>query len=109
MKGSRAESEQNGELPAPLERGHEHGVGDPEEGHHEHDRHDDEVPGVEEHDVVEHLGPEPGPGLDLDVETEAEPSDDDPNRLDIKIKYRVMATNNTRNLVYPFYLRRSDD
>jgi len=44
-----------------------------------------------------------------DVEAEADPSEDSPNRLDIKIKYRVRATNNTRNLVYPFYLRRSDD
>jgi phage baseplate assembly protein W len=44
-----------------------------------------------------------------DVEAEADPSEDAPNRLDIKIKYRVRATNNTRNLVYPFYLRRSDE
>ena len=44
-----------------------------------------------------------------DVEAEADPSEDSPNRLDIKIRYRVRATNNTRNLVYPFYLRRSDD
>jgi len=44
-----------------------------------------------------------------DVEAEAEPSEDDANRLDINIKYRVLATNSTRNLVYPFYLRRSDD
>jgi Bacteriophage baseplate protein W len=44
-----------------------------------------------------------------DVEAEAEPSSDDPNRLDIHIKYKVRATNNSRNLVYPFYLRRSDE
>jgi phage baseplate assembly protein W len=44
-----------------------------------------------------------------DVEAEAEPSGDDPNRLDIHIKYKVAATNSSRNLVYPFYLRRSND
>lgn len=43
------------------------------------------------------------------VEAEAHPSPDDPNRLDIFIRYRVRATNNARNLVYPFYLRRSSD
>ena len=44
-----------------------------------------------------------------DCEAEAEPSPDDPNRLDIHIKYKVAATNAARNLVYPFYLRRSSD
>jgi len=44
-----------------------------------------------------------------DVEAEAEPSNDDPNQLNLFIKYKVRATNNSRNLVYPFYLRRSDD
>ncbi|HZS38450.1 MAG TPA: GPW/gp25 family protein [Polyangia bacterium] len=44
-----------------------------------------------------------------DVEAEAEPSPDDPNQLNLYIKYKVRATNNSRNLVYPFYLRRSDD
>ncbi len=44
-----------------------------------------------------------------DVEAEAEPSIDNPNQLDIHIKYKVRATNSSRNLVYPFYLRRSDD
>lgn len=43
-----------------------------------------------------------------DIEVEANPSPDDPNRLDIEIKYKVRATNNSRNLVYPFYLRRSE-
>lgn len=43
-----------------------------------------------------------------DIEVEANPSPDDPNRLDIEIKYKVRATNNARNLVYPFYLRRSE-
>jgi len=44
-----------------------------------------------------------------EIEAEAEPSQDDPNRLDIHIKYRVRATNSARNLVYPFYLRRSTE
>lgn len=43
-----------------------------------------------------------------EIEAEAEPSGDDPSRLDIHIKYRVRATNSSRNLVYPFYLRRND-
>jgi phage baseplate assembly protein W len=43
-----------------------------------------------------------------EVEAHADPSDDDPNRLDIIIKYKVRATNSSRNLVYPFYIRRSD-
>jgi hypothetical protein len=44
-----------------------------------------------------------------EVEARAEPSDDEPNRLDINIKYKVRATNTSRNLVYPFYIRRSDE
>lgn len=43
-----------------------------------------------------------------EVEAAAEPSEDDANRLDIHIKYKVRATNNSRNLVYPFYIRRSE-
>lgn len=43
-----------------------------------------------------------------EIEASAEPSDDEQNRLDIHIKYKVRATNNSRNLVYPFYIRRSD-
>jgi hypothetical protein len=43
-----------------------------------------------------------------EVEAHADPSDDEPNRLDINIKYKVRATNTSRNLVYPFYIRRSD-
>ena len=43
-----------------------------------------------------------------EVEAHAEPSGDEPNRLDITIKYKVRATNNSRNLVYPFYIRRSE-
>ena len=44
-----------------------------------------------------------------EVEAVADSSSDDPNRLDITIKYKVRATNNSRNLVYPFYIRRSDE
>ncbi len=44
-----------------------------------------------------------------EVEASADPSGDDPNRLDISIKYKVRATNSSRNLVYPFYIRRSDE
>jgi hypothetical protein len=40
-----------------------------------------------------------------EVEADAEPSPDAPNRLDILIKYKVVANNTSRNLVYPFYLR----
>ena len=43
------------------------------------------------------------------VEATADPSSDSPNRLDIAIKYKVRATNTSRNLVYPFYIRRSDE
>jgi len=42
------------------------------------------------------------------IEVEAVPSNDDPNRLDVVIQYKVRATNTSRNLVYPFYLRRSE-
>jgi phage baseplate assembly protein W len=44
-----------------------------------------------------------------EVEASAAQSDDDPARLDIAIKYKVRATNSSRNLVYPFYVRRSDE
>jgi phage baseplate assembly protein W len=44
-----------------------------------------------------------------EVEAEAEPSSDEPNRLDLQIRYKVRATNQSRNMVYPFYLRRSDE
>lgn len=43
------------------------------------------------------------------VEAHAAPSADQPNRLDIRIGYRVRATNQPGNLVYPFYLRTADD
>jgi len=44
-----------------------------------------------------------------EVEASADPSPGNPNRLDISIKYKVRATNTSRNLVYPFYIRRSDE
>jgi phage baseplate assembly protein W len=44
-----------------------------------------------------------------EVEAHADASEDDANRLDITIKYKVRATNTSRNLVYPFYIRRSDE
>jgi phage baseplate assembly protein W len=44
-----------------------------------------------------------------EIEASADPAPDDPNRLNISIKYKVRATNNSRNLVYPFYIRRSDE
>jgi len=44
-----------------------------------------------------------------EIEAHADPSEDDNNRLDINIKYKVRATNVSRILVYPFYIRRSDD
>jgi len=43
------------------------------------------------------------------VEATASPSRDQPNRLDIRISYRVRATNQPGNLVYPFYLRAADE
>lgn len=43
------------------------------------------------------------PRIDLDrVDVAADPAD--PSRLLIQIEYRVRATNNRFNLVYPFYL-----
>ena len=43
------------------------------------------------------------------VEADAQPSPDQPNKMLINIRYTVRATNNRHNLVYPFYLRRSED
>ena len=45
----------------------------------------------------------------MDVEVEGEPSFEEPNRLDLVIRYRIRSTNATRNLVYPFYLGKSDE
>lgn len=44
-----------------------------------------------------------------DVEAEAAPSTDMPNKLLINIRYKVRATNTRHNLVYPFYLRKSEE
>lgn len=44
-----------------------------------------------------------------DVEAEAMPSKEEPNKLLIHIRYKVRETGNSHNMVYPFYLRRSDD
>lgn len=43
-----------------------------------------------------------------EVHAEAVPDPAEPNKLLIDIRYRVRGANVTRNLVYPFYLRRSD-
>ena len=43
-----------------------------------------------------------------DIEVDSEPSRDEPNRLDVVIRYRVRSTNAARNLVYPFYLSKSE-
>ena len=42
------------------------------------------------------------------VSATATPSQDEPNKLLIDIRYRVRGQNVARNLVYPFYTRRSD-
>lgn len=34
---------------------------------------------------------------------------DEPNRLDIRIEYVIAGKNDTRNLVYPFYLKTEED
>ena len=43
------------------------------------------------------------------VEVTAQPSDLETNRLDIRISYVVRGTNRPGNLVYPFYLRSTED
>lgn len=43
------------------------------------------------------------------VEADASPSSDTPNRLDVHIQYKLRSTNHKRNLVFPFYLGRSDE
>ena len=40
---------------------------------------------------------------------DAVPAADQPNRLDIRISYQVIYTNEQRNMVYPFYLRQPDE
>ena len=43
------------------------------------------------------------PRIDV-VEIDPHPDREDPSRLLINIKYRIKATNDARNIVYPFYL-----
>ena len=43
-----------------------------------------------------------------DVEVDASPDGSEENVLKVGIRYRVIATNEIRNLVYPFYLRREE-
>jgi uncharacterized protein len=43
-----------------------------------------------------------------DVEVDASPDPSEENVLKVGIRYRVIATNEIRNLVYPFYLRREE-
>jgi phage baseplate assembly protein W len=38
------------------------------------------------------------------TEVDPQPDPDDPAKLLINIKYRIKATNDARNIVYPFYL-----
>ena len=42
------------------------------------------------------------------VKVTAYPDPDQENVLLIKVTYRVISTNNVRNMVYPFYLRREE-
>ena len=44
-----------------------------------------------------------------DVEADALPSVDEPNKLLIHIRYKVRETGTAHNMVYPFYLRRSEE
>jgi hypothetical protein len=44
-----------------------------------------------------------------DVEADAEAADGEPHRLNIHIKYKLRGTSTPRNMVYPFYLARSDN
>ena len=44
-----------------------------------------------------------------DVEVVAIPNAAESNRLDIRISYFVAETNDERNIVYPFYLRKPDE
>ena len=44
-----------------------------------------------------------------DVEVNAAPDDTRASQLNVSIRYKIIATNEDRNLVYPFYLRREQD
>jgi phage baseplate assembly protein W len=43
------------------------------------------------------------------VTAKAKPAPDEPNKILIDIEYVVIANNTTRNLVYPFYLKESEE
>jgi phage baseplate assembly protein W len=43
-----------------------------------------------------------------DVGVRAAPAQGEPHKMNIEISYKVRATNHQRNLVYPFYLRKSE-
>src|SRR3569832_2380843 len=43
------------------------------------------------------------------VVCKAEPNRDEPNRLDIRIEYVIAGKNDSRNLVFPFYLKNEED
>lgn len=44
-----------------------------------------------------------------EVEVDAFADNDNPAQLNVHIRYQIIATNEDRNLVYPFYLRREQD
>jgi phage baseplate assembly protein W len=44
-----------------------------------------------------------------DVEADATPSTEEPNKLLIHLRYKIRATGTTHNLVYPFYLQKSEE
>jgi len=39
----------------------------------------------------------------------ATPSQDEPNRLNVRIHYLIVDTNDERNMVYPFYLQKPEE
>ncbi len=44
-----------------------------------------------------------------ELTVKAEPSKTEPNRLDIRITYKIIGQTHVKNLVYPFYLRQPDE
>ena len=62
-------------------------------------------------DVVMILTPDTGQARLYrdDIEADALPSVDEPNKLLIHIRYKVRDTGTAHNMVYPFYLRRSEE
>jgi len=44
-----------------------------------------------------------------ELEVKAAPNRDEPNRLDIRITYKIIGQTHVKNLVYPFYLRQPDE